>query len=78
MPDQAFPAGTKYRVVFKDQNHCVEVTTSKGAPYLAYYNEARAHLSLGKDTSIHRPIQRFGRIVSAPILGGLHHRYCRI
>jgi len=31
---------------------CVEVTTPKGAPYLAYYNEARTHLSLGKDIPI--------------------------
>jgi len=46
--------------------------------YLAYYNEARTHLSLGKDTPIHRPIQRFGRIIPVPILGGLHHAYCRI
>ena len=46
--------------------------------YLTYYNEARTHLSLGKDAPIHRPIQRFGRIISVPILGGLHHQYCRI
>jgi len=46
--------------------------------YMSYYNEARSHLSLGKDAPIHRPIQRLGRIISAPILGGLHHQYCRI
>ena len=46
--------------------------------YMSYYNEARTHLSLGKDAPINRPIQRFGRIISAPILGGLHHQYCRI
>jgi transposase InsO family protein len=46
--------------------------------YMTYYNEARTHLSLGEDAPIHRPIQRFGMIVSAPILGGLHHQYCRI
>ncbi len=46
--------------------------------YLTYYNEARTHLSLGKDAPVHRSIRRFGRIISAPILGGLHHRYCRI
>ena len=45
--------------------------------YVTYYNEARTHLSLGKDAPIHRPIQWFGRIISAPILGGLHHQYCR-
>src|SRR6266404_2276584 len=46
--------------------------------YMTYYNEARTHLSLGKDAPVHRSIQRFGGIISAPILGGLHHRYCRI
>src|SRR6266446_4944675 len=33
---------------------------------MIYYNEARSHLSLGKDAPNHRPIQRFGRIISAP------------
>jgi hypothetical protein len=27
--------------------------------------------------STHREIQRRGAITSNPILGGLHHRYCR-
>src|ERR1700730_932098 len=45
--------------------------------YAAYYNELRTHRSLGKDAPIHRAIQRRGGIVSAPILGGLHHHYCR-
>jgi transposase InsO family protein len=45
---------------------------------MSYYNEARTHLSLGKDAPIHRPIKRLGRIISAPILGGLHHEYRRI
>ena len=46
--------------------------------YAAYYNELRTHRSLGKDAPIHRAIQHAGRIMSAPVLGGLHHRYCRI
>jgi hypothetical protein len=45
--------------------------------YVSYYNELRTHLSLTKDTPIHRPIQRIGRIMSVPVLGGLHHQYCR-
>jgi transposase InsO family protein len=48
------------------------------AAYAAYYNDARTHLSLAKDAPNHRPIQHFGRITAPPILGGLHHRYCRI
>ena len=48
------------------------------ARYAAYYNEARTHISLGKDAPCRRPIERFGDIISQPILGGLHHRYARI
>jgi hypothetical protein len=46
--------------------------------YAAYYNNVRTHLSLGKDAPLIRPIQRFGNIAARPILGGLHHEYCRI
>src|SRR5258708_37200494 len=46
--------------------------------YATYYNELRTHRSLNKDAPIRRAIQHVGRIVSAPILGGLHHHYCRI
>ena len=31
-----------------------------------------------KDAPIHRAIQHVGRLISAPILGGLHHHYYRI
>src|SRR5947208_13792576 len=46
--------------------------------YAAYYNELRTHRSLNKDAPTRRAIQHVGRIVSAPVLGGLHHHYCRI
>ena len=46
--------------------------------YASYYNEARTHLSLGKDAPISRPIERFGCVIAEPMLGGLHHRYARI
>jgi transposase InsO family protein len=48
------------------------------AKYASYYNEARTHVALGKDTPCGRPIERFGDIVAYPVLGGLHHRYARI
>ena len=38
--------------------------------YAAYYNVSRTHL--------HRAIERLGAVVSRPVLGGLHHQYCRI
>ena len=47
------------------------------AAYAGYYNELRTHLSLGKDSPGHRPIQRLGQLAARPILGGLHHQYCR-
>src|SRR5262249_55773875 len=46
--------------------------------YTAYYNESRIHRSLDKDAPSHRAIERFGVITSQPVLGGLHHQYCRI
>jgi transposase InsO family protein len=46
--------------------------------YAAYYNGFRTHLSLDKDAPAHRPIQRLGQLVARPILGGLHHQYCRV
>jgi transposase InsO family protein len=45
--------------------------------YISYYNGARTHLSLKKDAPIPRSIEWIGRISSIPVLGGLHHQYCR-
>jgi transposase InsO family protein len=46
--------------------------------YAAYYNELRTHRSLNQDAPLHRAVQSAGRLVSTPILGGLHHKYGRI
>jgi Integrase core domain len=46
--------------------------------YAAYYNRVRAHLSLGKDTSSIRAVQRVGRIIPLLVLGRLHRHYVRI
>jgi Integrase core domain len=46
--------------------------------YAAYYNVSRIHRSLNKDAPFHRAIERVGAITSRPVLGGLHHQYCRI
>ena len=45
--------------------------------YTAYYNCVRTHLSLHKDAPLPRPVQRVGNMTTRPILGGLHHEYCR-
>jgi hypothetical protein len=46
--------------------------------YAAYYNRVRTHLSLAKDAPLVRPVRRVGNIATRPILGGLHHQYCRM
>ena len=46
--------------------------------YADYYNAARTHLSLRKDTPVQRAVQSVGRIQGRPVLGGLHHQYARI
>ena len=44
----------------------------------SYCNDVRTHLAHAKDAPPTRPVQRFGEIAVRPILGGLHHQYCRI
>jgi len=48
--------------------------------YLAYYNTARPHQSLGNDSPAGREAQAAaaGRVVALPEVGGLHHRYRRV
>ncbi|MDP1964088.1 MAG: integrase core domain-containing protein [Reyranella sp.] len=46
--------------------------------YADYYNEVRTHLFLDKDSPDRRPVQRHGQLTAQPILGGLHHVYCRM
>jgi transposase InsO family protein len=46
--------------------------------YARYYNESRTHRSLNKDAPVHRAIESLGAIIARPVLGGLHHQYCRI
>ena len=45
-----------------------------------YYNPVRPHLSLDRNSPIPRKSDppANGRVVSAPILRGLHHRYHRV
>jgi len=47
--------------------------------FVEYYHRNRTHLALEKDTPEPRLIQGpvCGRIISIPVLGGLHHRYER-
>ena len=46
--------------------------------YAEYYNGARTHLSLAKDSPFTRPVQRVGSILPQSVLGGLHHHCVRL
>ena len=46
--------------------------------FAQYYNESRTHRALDKEAPIHRLTESGEIIVPRSILGGLHHRYCRI
>jgi transposase InsO family protein len=48
------------------------------ANYAAYYNEARTHFALDKDTPLHRQVQAVGRVASVSWLSGLHRQYVRM
>ena len=60
-------------VIVFGERHLRRVLTK----YADYYNGARTHLSLAKDSPVSRPIRRIGRITKRPLLGGLHHQYLR-
>ncbi|MQC17379.1 MAG: transposase [Chloroflexi bacterium] len=46
--------------------------------YVDYYNAARPHRTLALEPPQgSRPVQRDGKVVSIPVLGGIHHRYER-
>ncbi len=46
--------------------------------YVKYYNNARTHLSLEKNSPVERRVHAEGAIKSVSHLGGLHHEYVRI
>ncbi len=46
--------------------------------YVEYYNATRPHRTLDLETPDGpRQVQRHGRVVAHPVLGGIHHRYER-
>jgi transposase InsO family protein len=85
-PGSPWQNGFAERLIGSIRRECVDHVVVLGeahlrrilTKYAAYYNELRTHRSLNKDAPIRRAIQHVGRIVSAPVLGGLHHHYCRI
>ena len=78
--DFALPQQSAKRssIAFNHAKFEARITFRNACQYAAYYNQLRTHRSLNKDAPIHRAIQHVGRIISAPVLGGLDHHYCRI
>src|SRR3982074_3736057 len=85
-PGSPWQNGFAERLIGSIRRECVDHIVVLGeahlrrilTKYAAYYNELRTHRSLGKDAPIHRAIQHVGCIAAVPVLGGLHHHYCRI
>jgi transposase InsO family protein len=48
------------------------------AEFADYYNRDRPHRSLGLWSPLPRGVRTRGRVVSRPVLGGLHHVYARV
>jgi transposase InsO family protein len=74
------------RLIGSIQRECLDylVVINEGhlrrilAAYAHYYNDARTHLALNKNTPAERVVQRAGSITRVPHLGGLHHSFVRI
>jgi transposase InsO family protein len=84
-PRSPWQNGHTERLIGSIRRECLDHIVVFGEPHLrrilaayaVYYNELRTHLSLGKDSPRHRSVQRLGQLAAQPILGGLHHEYCR-
>jgi putative transposase len=62
-------------VIVVGENHLRRIVRD----YLVYYHGSRTHLALDKDSPEPREVESpdRGKIVEFPMVGGLHHRYCR-
>ena len=85
-PGSPWQNGFAERLIGSIRRECTDYVVALGEghlrrilqSYARYYNELRTHRSLNKDASLHRGIESLGAIISRPVLGGLHHQYCRI
>jgi transposase InsO family protein len=85
-PGSPWQNGFAQRLIGSIRRECVDHMVVLGEAHLRrvlksyarYYNESRIHHSLSKDAPFPRAIERLGVITSRPVLGGLHHQYCRI
>jgi hypothetical protein len=62
-------------VIVPNEHHLRQLIGS----FVAYYNQDRTHLGVGKDSPGGRSVEQRPRatsnVVSLPRVGGLHHRY---
>jgi transposase InsO family protein len=85
-PRSPWQNGVAERLIGSIRHECTDHVVALGEghlrrvlqSYARYYNESRTHRSLNKDATVHRRIESLGAIISRPVLGGLHHQYCRI
>jgi transposase InsO family protein len=85
-PGSPWQNGFAERLIGSIRRECVDHMVVLGEAHLRrvlksyarYYNQSRIHRSLSKDAPFPRAIERLGVITSRPVLGGLHHQYCRI
>lgn len=62
------------RVIVLNEGHLHRILTE----YFEYYHNARAHLSLERNSPNPRVVEGLaGKVVSKPYMGGLHHLYTR-
>jgi len=63
-------------VIVLNERHLHRIVAS----YLDYYHRARTHLSLDRNAPVPREFEGAtkGRVISEPMVGGLHHRYRRV
>ena len=79
-PGSPWQNGFAERLIGSIRRECVDhiIVFSEAQLRRILNNELRTNRSLNKDAPFHRAIQRLGAITSLPVLGGLHHQYCRI
>lgn len=85
-PRSPWQNGCVERLIGSIRRECVDHVVVLGEQHLrhllrsyqSYYNATRTHLSLNKDAPSGRAVEASGRILALPVLGGLHHQYCRI
>ncbi len=85
-PGSPWQNGVAERLIGSIRRECTDHIIAVGEGHLRrvlrsyahYYNKSRTHRSLNKDSPSSRLAESVGSIAARPILGGLHHRYCRI